>query len=192
MEMATKIKEVKSLDHFGCWSDGFITLDGWILLLSLFGSSTRVNAIKAVILKGEPVYLQELWTGENRIQAQRPSHKVQSWTRQLARGTTHCLLFTPDYLSPEGKFHQKLFYGDSQEQLMEKFFYAAQQRYSTPLMPDWTEWVLGQMLQTQEINALGFNQVMGVQFLEEAELEERLFEAGSPLNAGDIGVAANG
>lgn len=190
--MDIKVKEVKSLDHFGCWTDGFITVEGWIMLLSLFGTATRVNAIKAVILKGEPVYLQDLWTGKNRIQAKRPSNQVKSWTRQLARGTTHCLLYTPDYLSPEGKFHQKLFYGISQEQVMEKFFYAAQQRYSTPLTPEWTEWVLEQMPQVQEISSLGFNRVMGVQFLEEAELEERLFEVGSPLNIGDIDAAANG
>jgi hypothetical protein len=49
-------------------------------------------------------------------------------------------------------------------------------------LPAWTEWLWGLMEPDQEINTLGFPQVKGVYFLEEEELEARLFEAGSPLH----------
>ena len=59
--MAINVREVKSLDHFGCWTDRYIVLNDQIMLLSLFGTATRVNALKAVILKGEvEIYLSPL------------------------------------------------------------------------------------------------------------------------------------
>lgn len=188
--MSAAIKEVKSIDAVSCWTNRFITVGGEICFISLFGTSTRVNTIRAIILKGEVVYLQNCWTGKSRSKAERSSHQVKCLTRQLARGVTHCLLYTPDYLVPEGECPQKIFYGDSQEQILHKFFYAAQKRYSTPLLPAWSEWLLESMehvVQT-EIIALGFNQVLGCKFLEEEDLEARLFEAGSPLSSGDIAV----
>jgi hypothetical protein len=185
--MERKVKEVKSLEHFGCWTDRYITVEGFIMLLSLFGSATRVNGVKAVIAKGETVYLQDCWTGKHRIKAQRPSYSVKSWTRQLAVGVTHSLLYVPDYLAPEGKYFQKIFYGDSREQILEKFFYAVQKRYSTPLLPEWSQCLLVQMLPVQKINFFGFNRVQGLQFVEEQNLESMLFEAGSPLSA-DLAV----
>jgi hypothetical protein len=189
--MERKVKEVRSLEHFGCWTDRYIIVAGEIYLLSLFGSPTRVNAIKAVITKGDPVYLQDCWTGKRRIKAQRPSRAVKSWTRQLAAGVTHSLLYAPDYLAPAGNYPRKIFYGDSREQVMEKFFYAAQRRYSTPLLPEWSGWLWENMEQVvpADIKSWGCNQVLGCKFLEEANLEARLFEAGSPLSAD---LAANG
>jgi hypothetical protein len=188
MSIMERIREVKSLDHFGCWTDRYIMVQGFIMLLSLFGTTTRVNAVKAVILKGETVYLQDCWTGKDRITAERSQHSVKTFNRQLAPGLTHSLLYVPDYLAPEGEYFQKIFYGDSQEQILHKFFYAAQKRYSTPLLPEWSEWLLDQMLPVQEIEFLGFRQAQCLQFLEEENLETCLFEAGSPLIPGDIAV----
>jgi len=186
--MEINVKEVRSLDHVACWTDRFITVQGWICLLSLFGSATRVNTLKAIILKGEPVYLQNCWTWDERSQVQKPDVQVKTITRQVAPGVTHCLLYMPNYLIPNANGAQKVFWGDTLEQIFQKFFYVAQARYSTPLLPDWTEWLWDQMLQVQDINALGFDKVVGVQFLEEAELEERLFEAGAPLGEDVIAV----
>jgi hypothetical protein len=189
--MERKVREVKSLDHFGCFTDRYIIREGVIILLSMFGTATRVNALKAVILKGDAVDLQDCWTGKHRSGVVRPPvQQVKTLTRQLAQGVTHCLLYVPDYLEPEGNYPRKVFYGDSQEQLMEKFFYAAQKRYSTPLLPAWTEWLWDEMAQVEEIDVLGFNKARGVEFLEEEELEALLLDRGSPLMSGDI--AANG
>ncbi|MFA5183586.1 MAG: hypothetical protein WC405_19945 [Syntrophales bacterium] len=188
--MNEAIREVKSIDSVSCWTNRFISVGGEIRFISLFGSSTRVNTIRAIILKGEVVYLQNCWTGKNRSKVKRSSHQVKCFTRQLARGVNHCLLYTPDYLVPEGEFAEKIFYGDSIEQIQQKFFYASEKRYSTPLLPTWTEWLWDQMAQAEDIDALGFNLVRSVEFLEENDLEERLFEAGSPLIAG--GIAMNG
>jgi hypothetical protein len=188
--MDKAIREVRSIDRVSCWTDRFIAVDRELRFISLFGSSTRVKTITAIILKGEIVYLQQCWTGENAFAVERSTRGVKAITRQMARGVTHCLLYTPDYLVPEGEFAEKIFYGDSMEQIYQKFFYAAEKRYSTPFLPDWTEWLWDQMAQTVEINALGFNQVQGIKFLDENDLEERLFEAGSPLSAG--GIALNG
>ena len=74
------------------------------------------------------------------------------------------------------------------EQIFEKFFYAAQTRYTTPLLPAWTEWLWEQMERTEAINALGFNLAIAIRFIDECDLEERLFETGSPLGAGDIAM----
>lgn len=186
--MNKNVKEVKSIDHVGCWTDRFITDDDTIYLMSLFGSSTRVNTLKAIILKGEPVYLQDCWTWKNRSKVQRVHGELKSMTRQLARGVAHCLLYAPDYLLPEGDEPQKIFSGDSMEQIFEKFFYAAQTRYTTPLLPAWTEWLWEQMDQAEAINALGFNLAIAIRFIDECDLEERLFETGSPLGAGDIAM----
>ena len=188
--MNKAIREVTSIDRVSCWTDRFITVDREIRFISLFGSSTRVKTISAIIVKEEVVYLPECWTSPTGLGFMRSKRKMKVITRQLARGVTHCLLYVPDYLVPEGEFAEKIFYGDSMEQILHKFFYAAQKRYSTPFIPAWTEWLWDQMAQTLEINALGFNQVEGIKFLDENDLEERLFEAGSPLSAG--GIAVNG
>lgn len=188
--MNAAIREVRSIDTVSCWTDKFITVGKEIRFISLFGSSTRVKTVTAIIIKGEIVYLQECWSGKNHFGVKRADRQMKALTRQLSRGVTHCLLYTPDYLVPEGEFAEKIFYGDSIEQIHQKFFYAAEKRYSTPFLPSWTEWLYGQMAQTEEINALGFNQVQGIKFLDEQDLEDRLFDAGSPLNAN--GIAMNG
>lgn len=187
-----QIREVRSIDTVGCRTDRYITVGREIRFISLFGSSTRVNTIKAIILKGEIVYLQDCWTGRNHLAVTRANRQLKAMTRQITYGVAHCLLYAPDYLAPEGEFAEKIFFGDSKEQILEKFYYVAQNRYSTPFMTAWAEWLLRQMEQTEEINALGFNQVLGIKFLEENDLEERLFEAGAPLSADDIAIAMNG
>jgi hypothetical protein len=186
--MYEAIRKVTSIDAVSCWTDRFITVGRELRFISLFGTPTRVKTITAIILKEEVVYLHECSSSPNGLGFVRSKRKMKAITRQLARGMTHCLLYVPDYLVPEGEFAEKIFYGDSMDQIHHKFFYAAQKRYSTPFIPAWTEWLWDQMAQTLEINALGFNQVEGIKFLDENDLEERLFEAGSPLSAGDMVV----
>lgn len=188
--MKQAIRTVTSIERVSCWTDRFITIGREIRLISLFGTSTRVKTLTAIIIKGEAVYLHECWRSPGGLGVMRSDRKIKAFTRQLARGVMHCLLFVPDYLVPEGEFAEKTFYGDSREQLLHKFFYAAQKRYSTPLLPEWSEWLLENMehIGQNEIEALGFDQVLNCKFLEEADLEARLFEAGSPLIPGDIAV----
>ena len=188
--MYEALRKVTSIDTVSCSTNRFIAVDRKLRFISLFGTPTRVKTITAIILKEEVVYLHEYGNSPNGLGFVRSKRKMKAITRQLARGMTHCLLYVPDYLVPEGEFAEKIFYGDSMEQILHKFFYAAQKRYSTPFIPAWTEWLWDQMAQTLEINALGFNQVEGIKFLDENDLEERLFEAGSPLSAG--GIAVNG
>jgi len=189
MSIKERVRTVTSIDRVSCWTDRFITVGREIRFISLFGTSIRVKTITAIIIKGEAVYLHECWRSPGGLGVTRPDRKIKAITRQLARGVMHCLLYVPDYLVPEGEFAEKTFYGDSKEQILEKFFYAAQKRYSTPLLPAWSEWLMDQMLQVDEIESLGFKQVEGVQFLEEENLETILFEdAGSPLSVGAIAV----
>jgi len=189
-DMKPGIREATSIDRVSCWTDRFITVDREIRLISLFGSATRVKTLTAILLKGEAVYLHECWGSPGGLGFMRSNRKMKALTRQLGRGVAHCLLFTPDYLVPEGEFADRLFFGDSLKDILHKFFYAAQKRYSTPFIEAWAEWLWEQMVQALEISSLGFNRVQGIKFLDEQDLEERLFEAGSPLCAG--GMVVNG
>ena len=178
------IREVMSIDSVACWTDGYITVGQDICMVSLFGSTTRVNTMRAIILKGELVYLQDCWNYKNAWAVTRVDKKLKAINRQLAHGVAHCVIYAPVLLDPEEAFGKKIFFGDSVEKVQENFFYVAQKRYSTPFLPAGTQWLLSQMEPIENINALGFNQVLGVRFPEEEDLEARLFEAGSPLSGG--------
>jgi hypothetical protein len=180
------IREVRSIDTIRCWTDRYITVEGKICMISLFGTQTRVNTIRAIILKGETLYLQDLWTWKNASSVKRADKKLKAISRQLSPGVAHCVIYAPDYLDPKEAFAEKIFFGDSVEQVMGKFFFVAQKRYSTPFLPAWTDWLWNQMEHTVNINALGFNEVLGVNFPDEADLESRLFEAGAPLSGGCV------
>jgi hypothetical protein len=140
--------------------------------------------MRAIILKGELVYLQDCWNYKNASAVTRVDQKLKTINRQLAHGVAHCVIYAPALLDLEEAFGKKIFFGDSVEKVQENFFYVAQKRYSTPFLPAWTQWLLSQMEPIENINALGFNQVLGVRFPEEEDLEARLFEAGSPLSGG--------
>lgn len=178
------VREVRSIDSVGCWTDGYITIDKGIFMVSLFGSPARVNAIRAIILKGETVYLQDCWSFKNAFPVKRADKKLKAINRQLAPGVAHCLIYAPQYLEAKEASPEKILFGDSEKQILEKFFHVVQKHYSTPFLPAWTDWLLGQMEQMININALGFNQVLGLKFPEEEDLEARLFEAGAPLSGG--------
>lgn len=183
-----QVREVRSIDTVTCGTDGYLTIDKEIYLISLFGSQTRVNTVRAIILKGETVYLQDLWTWKNATPVKRADKKLKTVNRQLAPGVAHCLVYAPNYLEAKEPSEEKIFFGDSDEQLMEKFFQAAQMRYTTPFLPEWRDWLYGQMGKIPNINAMGFNQVLGVKFHDEADLEARLFEAGAPLSGGGYAI----
>lgn len=180
------IREVRSIDTVRCWTDRYITVGGEICMISLFGTQTRVNTIRAIILKGEQLYLQDLWTWKNASPVKRADKQLKAINRQMSPGVAHCLIYAPDYLDPKEAFGEKIFFGDSVEQVLGKFFFVAQKRYSTPFLPAWTEWLWNEMEHTGNISALGFNEVLGVKFPDEADLEPRLFEAGAPLSGGCV------
>lgn len=179
------------LDHHGlsCYTDAYVIgPDEEIYLISLFGSSSRVQAVRAAILGSYPVYIQELGnlSWDSRKKAQRFTEgKMQVWNRKLGPDVVHTLALAPAVLSPEPPSGEarwlgyKVFYGTEAE-VKEKFFYAAQQHYSTPLLPQWTDW-LWEAMTVETLDSLGFAQAYRVNFIDQDVLERRLFEYGAPL-----------
>ncbi|MBW1987603.1 MAG: hypothetical protein JRI50_10360 [Deltaproteobacteria bacterium] len=187
--MTKNIKQVLSPDHVGCFTDRYLIgvderSNKKIYLISLFGTKTRVDAVKATILCGQAVFIQNCWTEgwAEHSQVRKTYWQYRTITRQLAPGVAHCLIFTPALLVPESKSYERVFWGESQEEILKKFFYAAQKYYSTPLLPEWTEWLWNEMDQI-DIEFLGFKLAVGVKFYAESFLETRLFEENSPIAA---------
>lgn len=183
------IRQVMDYHGLGCYTDAYVIgPDGEIYLLSLFGSASRVQAVRAAILNGYPVYIQEIGnlSWHNRRKAQRfADGKMQVWNRKLGPDVAHALVLAPAVLSPEPPSDDarwlgyKVFYGTAAE-VKEKFFYAAQKHYATPLLPPWTDWLWEEMA-VEPLEALGFAQAYQVTFIDQSVLERRLFEYGSPL-----------
>jgi len=182
--MDSKIMQVLSYMGVGCYTDAYVLgLDEEIYLISLFGSPSRVQAMQAAILKGDTVYIQEAGSisWDSRQRAERFTGKMQAWSRRLAPDVAHSLLCAPAVLKPEPDHTSegKVFYGDLEE-VQRRFFHAAQQHYSTPLLPEWTAWLWDEMT-TEPLPVLGFEQAYLVKFLDQQMLEQRLFEYGAPL-----------
>lgn len=192
--MTKNIKQVLSPDHVGCFTDRYLIgvderSNKKIYLISLFGTKTRVDAIKATILNGQVVLIQDCWidSWSGAFQVLKIQWSYRTITRQLAPGVAHCLIFTPALLVPESKSYERVFWGESQDEILKKFFYAAQKYYSTPLLPEWTEWLWEEMM-TCELESFGFKLAVAIKFCDQKFLETRLFEAGSPIEDGSMAV----
>lgn len=183
--MDKEIKQVMAPASVGCFTDGYLLDDEEIYLISLFGTPTRVNAIKAAILQGDKLYVQPCWSQDwKQRQWLRKHRQFTVLNRKLAPHVAHSLLFAPQLLNPEDSSNQKVFFGASMKAIYRKFFYAAQKYYSTPLLPEWTEWLWEEM-EVLSLTAMGFDQAFMVRFCNEEFLEKRLFEYGSPIYRGE-------
>jgi|GEM_PF-2795054 len=182
--MTANIRQVLNYMSVGCYTDAYVLgLEEEIFLISLFGSPSRVQAIQAAILKGDAVYIQETGTiiWDSRQRAKRYTGKMQVWNRRLAPDVAHGVLCAPAVLKPEPDHTgEKVFYGADLEEVQRRFFHAAQQHYSTPLLPEWTAWLWDEMT-TEPLPVLGFEQAYLVRFIDQNILEQRLFEYGAPL-----------
>lgn len=192
--MDKNIKQVLCPDHVGCYTDRYLigtdsNSKKRIYLISLFGTKTRVDAVKATILNGQAVFIQDCWTkGWTRhFQVLKTQWSYKTITRQLAPGVVHSLIYAPALLVPESKSDERIFWGESQDEILKKFFYAAQKYYSTPLLPEWTGWLWEEMM-TCELDSFGFNLAVAIKFCDQKFLETRLFEAGSPIEDGSLAV----
>lgn len=182
--MHADIKQVLSYHGLACYTDAYVIgQQDEIYLLSLFGSPSRVQAIKAAVISGDSVYCQEVgnlaW--DNRRRAHRYTGKMQVLNRKLAPDVAHALLYAPAVLTPEPEDAAdcKVFCGTEAE-VKEKFFYAAQKHYATPLLPQWTAWLWEEMA-VEPLEVLGFKHAYQVKFIDQSVLERRLFEYGAPL-----------
>lgn len=166
----------------GCYTDGYlIDEDGEIFLISLFGTPTRVNAVKASILVGDKVCLQPCWNldWQQRQWVKRAKQQFTVFNRKLASNVGHSLMYSTE-LKPDDQSRQKVFFGNNLDEIYQKFFAAAQKHYSTPLLADWTEWLWWEM-EPEGLKALGFGLAYKIWFLDEELLEKRLFAVGSPI-----------
>lgn len=184
------IKQVLSLEHVGCYTDRYLIemIDGdehrgTAYLLSLFGTPARVQAIKAAFLSGNRVYLQDCRADGQpaRWSVCKTFSETKAVTRRLAPDVAHCLISAPKYLDPECEYCHKIVFGNSQEQIFRKFFYAVQKHYATPLLPEWTEWLWREMA-PEPLEILGFGRAFLVRFFSEIFLEKRLLEEDAPVN----------
>lgn len=169
----------------GCYTDGYVLRDEEVYLISLFGTPTRVNAVKAAILQGNTLEAMPCWSRD--WQQRRWFRKHRQFTvlnRKLAPQVAHSLLYAPPLLNPEDSSNEKVFFGTSLEEIHRKFFYAAQKYYATPLMEEWTGWLWEEM-EVLSLTALGFELAYKAKFCNEGFLEKRLFEYGSPIYGGD-------
>jgi len=192
--MDGQIQQVLSYMGVGCYTDAYILgPKAELYLISLFGTHTRVNAVKALILDGDAVYVQDLesigWKERRQVQRSKLSSGIGSnvliplktLNRKLAPEVSHSLIYAFPVLEPESKYEAgcKIIFGSPAE-VRRKFFSAVQNHYSTPLLPEWTDWLWEEMA-VEPLAVLGFEEAYRVTFLDEGFLEQRLFEYGSPI-----------
>lgn len=168
----------------GCYTDGYLidADEKEIVLISLFGTPSRVTAVRASILVGDSVYVEPCWNTDwqQRQWAKRDKKKpFKSLNRKLAPNVAHSMIYAVNLFKPE-EHSEKVFFGKDMEEIQRKFFAAAQQYYSTPLLPEWTDW-LWQEMQPESLKVLGFDLGYKVCFCNEAQIEIKLFEGGSPI-----------
>lgn len=168
----------------GCYTDGYLIDEDEkeISLISLFGTPSRVTAVRASILIGDRICVEPCWNMDWQQRQWASRNKQQPFktiSRKLAPNVAHSLMYA-DNLKPDNQCGQIILFGKDMEEIHRKFFAAAQEQYSTPLLAEWTDWLWEEM-QPENLKTLRFALGFKVFFCKEDQIENRLFEIGSPI-----------
>lgn len=167
-----------------CYTDGYLIdeVEKEISLISLFGTPSRVTAVRASILVGDRICVEPCWNmdwQQRQWVKRNKSQPFKTFSRKLTPNVAHSLMYA-DNLKADNQSGQLILFGNDMEEIHRKFFAAAQQQYSTPLLAEWTDWLWEEM-QPESLKTFGFELGFKVCFKEEKFLEQRLFEDGSPI-----------
>jgi hypothetical protein len=179
-----EIFKVVGIDHVSCFADRLIIEPekSHLHLVSLFGTSARVTAIKAQLLTGQQVLVQRLDRSRGRKVTRNPAGKYQVFTKRLSPEVLHCLFYEGDLLLPDGKGSDRIIIGNSRDEVFSRFFRLAQRHYTLPLLPAWTEW-LWEQSSPEQLEAVGWQEAWKLGWPQDDDLEAALMnDEDSPLH----------
>ncbi|MCL4502393.1 MAG: hypothetical protein M1438_11165 [Deltaproteobacteria bacterium] len=178
-----EIVKIVGFDHVSCFADRLIIEPEKerLHLASLFGTLARVTAIKAQLLTGKQVLIQRL-DQKRGHQVERSQGPYQVLIKRLSPEVLHCLLFRADLFLPKSNGSDRIIVGNSRDEVLSRFFRLAQQHYTLPLLPAWTEW-LWEQCEPEQLEAIGWQEAWTLCWPQDEELEAALMnDEDSPLH----------
>lgn len=118
--------------------------EGNILWISLFGSSMALKTLAAQLFSGQGADVRKAEGWRHIVRIQKGSNPLRTLT-QVTADVASKIVFQPDVFTPwksvSSDQRRILVFGKTLEEAKTRLFRAVDRLVSTPLSPEWTEWL---------------------------------------------------
>ncbi|KAA0257549.1 hypothetical protein FHQ18_09405 [Deferribacter autotrophicus] len=146
------------------YTDKYIERGSFIYLMSIFGTPELVKGLTSAILTGEEIEVEN-----DGVMARSNTTKYTFIQKKVGQNLVHCLLYQKELFV----FNQINKVAVIIEPTIEKIYELIDSKISTPLIPEWKEFIM-ELVNPIPLNTFGYKSAVEIEIPEESYIENEI------------------